>query len=400
LALVNPAPLTTNNHQVRTGLSQGELIMPTQLQAVRRNLGYTAAQVIDLLTRRADSLNLPIATKPSLKTKLSRWENAKELPSDIYRRLFRDIYGRTNAELGFPDDPPADPEAAELRARIARARTIDPATVDLFCRQIDHARRVDRQYGALTQLDALRTHITQVHDLLAHSSTGGHRAALAATLTEASTLAGWQALDRAAVGQAWAHYERAKNAAREAGSPALLAHATAEQAFVLIDIDDTHAAVAQLAHARDLAENTAAPLLRAWLAAAHGEALAAAGHADDARRAFDTANALLPADPEDPQLPFLFLADAHLHRWHGHALARVGDPTAITQLTGALNRLPAAFVRARAALLVDLAYAHAASGDRDAALTHARQARLLASQVKSDRQQRRLQRLHLPGTTP
>ncbi len=52
--------------------------MPTSLQTVRRHLDYTAAQVIDLLTRRAAALNLPIASKTSLKTKLSRWENGKE----------------------------------------------------------------------------------------------------------------------------------------------------------------------------------------------------------------------------------------------------------------------------------------------------------------------------------
>jgi len=45
--------------------------MVTSLQTVRRQLGYTAAQVIDLLTRRADALHLPIANKASLKTKLS-----------------------------------------------------------------------------------------------------------------------------------------------------------------------------------------------------------------------------------------------------------------------------------------------------------------------------------------
>ncbi|MCA1696632.1 MAG: tetratricopeptide repeat protein, partial [Actinobacteria bacterium] len=67
--------------------------MLTSLQAVRRHLGYTAAQVIDLVTRRADALNLPIANRASLKTKLSRWENGKEQPSEIYRRLFREIYG-------------------------------------------------------------------------------------------------------------------------------------------------------------------------------------------------------------------------------------------------------------------------------------------------------------------
>lgn len=238
--------------------------------------------------------------------------------------------------------------------------------------------------------------IDQVQQLLTHCP-GPQRPTLAGVLVEASTLAGWQALDRAALGQAWTHYERAKAAAREAGSVALLAHATAEQAFVLIDLDEPDAAVAQFSHARSIAKGTATPLLTAWLAAAHGETLAAAGHAEDARRAFDTASDLLPADPVDSALPFLFLGNSHLDRWRGNALARLGAPDAIDQLTAALARLPADFVRASTALLVDLAYAHAAAGDRDAGLTHARQARRLAAQIKSDRQQRRLNQLVLPG---
>jgi tetratricopeptide (TPR) repeat protein len=372
--------------------------MMTSLQAVRRQLGYTGAQVIDLLTRRADALHLPIANKASLKTKLSRWENGKEQPSEPYRRLFREVYGRTNAELGLPDEPEEDPEAAELRARLAMARTVDPQTVEVFRHQIDHARHIDRRFGALTQLDTLRTQIDQVQQLLTYR-TGPQRPGLAGALVEASTLAGWQALDRVALGQAWTHYERAKAAAREAESPALLAHATAEQAFVLIDLDETAAAVDQLAHARSIVNGAATPLLGAWLVAAHGETLAAAGHADDARRAFDTAHGLLPADPVDSALPFLFLGDSHLDRWRGNVLARVGAPDAIDQLAAALARLPAEFVRARTGLLVDLAYAHAATGDRDAALSYARQARRLASQIRSDRQQRRLNRLVLPGGT-
>jgi tetratricopeptide (TPR) repeat protein len=271
-------------------------------------LGYTAAQVIDLLTRRADARNLPIASKASLKTKLSRWENGKEQPSETYQRLFREIYGRTNTELGFPDAPEDNPEAAELRNRLTLARTIDHHTVEIFRHQIDHARHIDRRFGALTQLDQLRTQIDQVQHLLTYRASP-QRPALAGVLVEASTLAGWQALDRAALSQAWTHYERAKTAAREADSPALLAHATAEQAFVLLDLNETTAAVDQLTHARTIAHGTATPLLQAWLAAAHGETLAAAGHADDARRAFDTASHLLPADPIDPALPFLFLGD-------------------------------------------------------------------------------------------
>jgi hypothetical protein len=210
--------------------------MLTLLQTVRRHLGYTGAQVIDLLTRRAAAHNLPIANPASLKTKLSRWENGKEQPSETYRRLFREIYGRTNAELGFPDEPDDDPEAAELRSRLAVARTVDSETVEVFRHQVNHARHIDRRFGALTQLDQLRTQIDQVQQLLTYR-TGPQRPTLAGVLAEASTLAGWQALDRTAPAQAWTHYERAKTAAREADSPAQLAHATAQQAFVLLDLD-------------------------------------------------------------------------------------------------------------------------------------------------------------------
>lgn len=76
--------------------------------------------------------------------------------------------------------------------------------------------------------------------------------------------------------------------------------------------------------------------------------------------------------------------------------SRLGERDAITKLSHALPRLPADFVRARAGMLVDLAYAYAAAGQRDAALAHARQAKQLASQIKSDRQLRRLAALVLP----
>jgi tetratricopeptide (TPR) repeat protein len=369
----------------------------TRLRAVRDQLGYSSAEVIRLLQQRASALGLAIMSPTSLKTKLSVWENGHESVSDLYWRLFRDVYGRTNEELGFPPEQ-EDSEAAELRSRLAVARTVDADMVELFRRQVDDARHVDRRFGAVTLLDQLRGSIKQVEDLLMYGAVRGLREPLAGVLTEASTLAGWEALDRNAVGQSWAHYERAKAAAREAAMPALLAHATAEQAFVLIDLGETAQAVEQFAEARKLAEHSAPPLLRAWLAAAHGEGLAATGQRAEALRAFDAAGALLPSDPVDPALPFLFLGGAHLDRWRGHALARLGEPDAIDQLSEALPRLPASFIRAKTGMLVDLAFAFAAVGDRDAALEYSRQARRLGSQIKSDRQLRRLGGLILPGS--
>jgi tetratricopeptide (TPR) repeat protein len=371
-------------------------MVATQLQAVRRQLGYKASEVITMLVQRAHSRDIPVMTATSLKTKLSVWENGHERVSEPYRRLFREIYGRTNRELGFPgDDEGSDTD--DLRARLALARNVDAATVAAFRQQVENARHVDRRFGGVTLLDQLRNHIEQVERLLGFSVVHGQREALAGVLTEASTLAGWEALDRNALSQAWNHYERAKAAARESGSPELLAHATAEQAFVLIDLGETAHAAEQLMHARALAEHTASPLLRAWLAAAHGEGLAAVGSRDEALRAFDAADALLPENPQDPALPFIFLGGSHLDRWRGNALAKLGEPDAIGQLADVLTRVPGEFSRAKLGTLVDLAFAHAAAGDRDAGQHYARQARRLAAQIKSDRQLRRLGLLILPG---
>ncbi|AHH95111.1 hypothetical protein [Kutzneria albida] len=372
-------------------------MVKTKLREVRDQLGYSAAEVIRMLLRRASMLGIGVMSATSLKTKLSVWENGHESVSEPYQRLFRDIYGRINEELGFPPEQ-QDSEAFELRSRLAVARTVDAGTVELFRRQVNDARHADQRFGGITLLDQLRSSAKQVEDVLTYGAGRGWRQQLAAVLTEASTLAGWLALDRNAVGQAWTHYERAKAAAREADSTALLAHATAEQAFVLVDIGDTSQAVEQFAEARRLAERTTPPLLRAWLAAAHGEGLAAANQRDEALRAFDAADALLPSNPVDPELPFVFLAGVHLDRWRGHAAAQLGEPEAVARLAAALPRLPPTFVRAKTRMLVDLAFAYAAAGDRDAALEHSRQARRLGSQIKSDRQLRRLGSLILPGS--
>lgn len=133
------------------------------------------------------------------------------------------------------------------------------------------------------------------------------------------------------------HYNRATDAARTAESPALLAHALAKQAVVLADIDRGHDAAQLCDQARALAAGTPR-LLRSWLAAAHGEALAAADQSDASLRAFDTAHTLLPDPPSRLDYgPYLALDPAHLNRWRGHALARFDRPDATTVLRHALD---------------------------------------------------------------
>jgi hypothetical protein len=376
-----------------------ERIAKTRLQEVRWAMGreYTQERLADFMLRQGRRRNSPVAAKTALLVMISRWENGHDQVTEpMYRMLFREYYGRTNEELGFPPEP-LDGASEELRDRILTARSIDAATIDLFRRQVDNFRHVDRRLGAIALLDQLNSQIQQISDLLLYGTLRQHREALAAVLAEAATLAGWEALDRASLALAWRLHETAKTAAREAASPSLLAYATAQQGFVLIDLGNPAGAVELFDYARSLHPAGIDDLLRCWLAAARGEGLAEASQRDAALRAFDEAYSALPAEPNDPDLPYLMLNTVHLTRWRGNALAALGDKGAIADLEKVLASKTPTSLRATTGALVSLAFAHSRAGDREAALGYSRQARQLASRIGSDRQKKRLGDLRLPG---
>ncbi|MGH3913847.1 MAG: hypothetical protein ACRDTC_10625 [Pseudonocardiaceae bacterium] len=308
-------------------------------------------------------------------------------------RLLERIFGEPISALlappktdsGHDDEDPA----SELRQHFATARRVDSSTIALLHQQLGTIRRLDRQLGAAFVRDELKEKICQVQRLTAHSLTPSTREPLAALLSEMHTLAGWQALDLGNVVESWQHYEHSRSSAAQSDSIPHESHAAAEQAFVLLDTAATDDAVELLDGARHRADSASPPILRAWLAAAHGEALAMNGDRNASLRAFDRAATLLPADPTDEQ-PYVALDTVHLARWRGHALAHFGEPDAIAVLTDALARLDPSFVRAETALRVDLATAYAASDEHNEARIHADRALILARELGSARQRRRL----------
>jgi len=101
----------------------------------------------------------------------------------------------------------------------------------------------------------------------------------------------------------------------------------------------------------------------------------------------------MPADPADPNLPFIFLGQAHLARWRGHALAELGDHDVTTILTQALHDLDPTFTRAQVALHTDLTTIHTKHGDTEQAHQHHQHAWHIATQIGSNRQKTRLHTL-------
>ncbi|MFI5611083.1 hypothetical protein [Amycolatopsis sp. NPDC051903] len=314
-------------------------------------------------------------------------------PRPATARLLERIFGTSVDELLGPIERSAaggDVAGQELRSAIATAKRIDPGVVALLRGQLAAVRQLDRKLGAATAYHEVAIKVDQVAELHSYSLSAGTRGQLAALLAQLSALAGWQALDQGRVSTAWNHYERAKQAARESEDAAFARHVEAEQAFVLLEIGHAIDAVDLLATTEGDARGDGSPLLRAWLAAAHGEALAASDRRSESLRAFDRAESLLPPDPSTDDGPYLVLDSVHLARWRGNALARIGEADAVGVLDNALRGLDPTFTRAEAGLRVDLATALAVAGEHDEASLHITKARDLATEIGSARQLRRL----------
>lgn len=314
-------------------------------------------------------------------------------PRPATARLLERIFGISIDELLSPVERTSDDAQPDLHQMLSASRRVDASVLSLIRTQLDATRQLDRQLGAIVIHEEVTAKAQQVSHLLSYSLTPGFRQQLAALLSELGTLAGWQALDLGKVAESWQHYERAKSAAKESGLPALEAHTAAEQAFVLLDLGETTAAVELLDATRKQAEKAASRLLRSWLAAAHGEALAADRQRSASLRAFDVAAHLLPSEPPSAERPYVALDTVHLSRWRGHALARIGEPEAVEVLSSALRQLDPTFARAAAALHVDLATACVKLNDHDSARLHITQAERLAEGIGSARQRRRIQTL-------
>jgi transcriptional regulator with XRE-family HTH domain len=368
----------------------------TALRQAREARGWSQAKLIAELELCAKQRKVRLPGHGNLKSQISRWENGRVTPGDLYRELFRAVYRRTDEDLGFtPIRPPGHALAAEMLAKITTAKTAGPASAESFAAQVDTIRVLDRQLGAPTALSQLRAVTQSVEQLLSHAILPSIREPLAAVLADAATLAGWQALDLGDIDQAWKMHETAKHAAREAGDAPALAHAMGQQAYVLLDAGTPTDAVQLVRAAQAITYRQAPRVLTSWLSAAEAEACAAAFDERGMRRALDHAAAVLPEGAELSVLPYLALDEAHLARWRGNVLARLGNADAIADLNRGLDGMDPTFTRARASLECDLAHALIARGEPVAARKHVVQARQLAQQTGSVRQRRRIDALSL-----
>jgi hypothetical protein len=357
--------------------------------------GWSRSQLLRELRSAAAQRSEVLPGDDSLRRMTRQWVNGDRGLSPFYVGLLATVFGTPFAG-GRAGDAEGDAEPdVDLAALIARSTSVDATLIDLLEAQTDQLRALDRRLGAAHGLSQTTAHLDQMSDLLRYSLPGRHRYRdrLAGAVADAAALAGWQALDLGQPHKAWLLHDVGKAAGRECDDVAALAHVTAEQAYALLDLDRGQEAQEVVRQARKIAGTRVPEVLQAWLCAAEAETHAATGDDRRARRALDQADKLLPADTGEQQLPYIFLNQAHLSRWRGNCLARLGATEAVDDLHAALDHHDPNFVRAAAGMRCDLAMAHAQRGEHREAREQATAARQMAEQTSSARQQRRINQI-------
>ncbi|MFP5023522.1 hypothetical protein [Pseudonocardia phyllosphaerae] len=369
--------------------------MRNRLAQAREERGWKKARLLHELRTAAARRNERLPKDESLARRIAVWENQGGVVSDFYCALLSEVYGESCEDLGIAGPRPPTPappldEAPTIPLDLPELTRLDPGLVELLRTQTQTIRLMDRRLGGTTVHDQALAHVAALERLVHNALPGSPRADAADQLGQVAALAGWQALDMGHLQEAWRLHEIATAAARESEVTPGIVYARAQQAYILLDAGRTAEARELILSARAHAPGSLPQELLAWLHAAEAEALAALGQRDASLRALDAADAALPAQPQDA-LPYLMLNAEHLARWRGHCLARLGDLSAVDDLTLALRSMPEGqYGRAEVSLRVDLALAMRALGELAESRTQAARARELAARTGSERQRRRI----------
>lgn len=331
---------------------------------------------------------------------ISRYERGiVSWPSKSYRAAFRGVLDvTTDAELGFypsPRGPKARPDTVDddIMGWLQRASSVDQTTVAAMAARTEEIRSGDRGQSSVATSQALKEHLDDLWSLRAYSLEPSIREVLASVYSDTASLAGWVYLDSGNIKESWRLHEAAKDAGRESSARADLAHATAQQAYVLVDTDQPQYALRIAEHAITVGATALSGPVRSWLHGVAGEVAAIVGETIASMDHFDRAVTLLSGDTRDPDAPYIMLDEYSLARWRGAALARLGDEEAIADLHYALSGMDPNHLRAGAQLNVDLAHSLVAAGHKSEAVQALDTARGLAKRAGSARQNRRIKNL-------
>jgi hypothetical protein len=358
-----------------TATARGRAGLPSKrLQLVRAGMRWKQSRLLVALEAAAHKLGMDIPPRASLKTMVSKWENGAPMSAGC-RRLFCEVYGMTEADLGFHDADTApapspaslnDLDAWQLADALTRSSITLPTLAEMEQAVYGYAGRYPTTPPA-ELLPPVTRQMTRIRQVIAQPQPLAIRRRSVALLGILSGVAGQLALDLGRHDHADGMFRVGQLAADESEDADLAAWIAPTRSIGPFFAQQYVTTADLLAGAQRHADRASSHRRRAWTAALHARALAAAGQHRDALAALDRAHTHITAATDPPNGTDFF----DQHRLDGlagecHLLLGESAPAA-AYLGRALTQRAAADAKGRALLTLDLAACRIIDNERDEA---------------------------------
>lgn len=246
-------------------------------------------------------------------------------------------------------------------------------------------RRLDATAPSRQLIDPVKAHLRMVQELAQATRDPESRSRMAAAGSEVASFAAWLSWDMGDHGSARVWYGNAVTAARHAGDPLLTAYQAGSFAELEAEAGSTAEAFTLIRSARRQLGNDRPSIAGAWLLAREAHAHAAAGNEQECARALDACEATTATINADERAPWPWV-----FTWNPAkvAAARVACGARLGRSDWVHTALPSvahSHRKQHALLTLDVASAHLAERQLDAAVMLASQALDVGIDTKSGR---------------
>jgi tetratricopeptide (TPR) repeat protein len=301
------------------------------------------------------------------------------------RRNFLGGAGTIAATTLLPGGMPA--AAAALPPVADRA-----ALFDTYAQLTISYRRLNQLLGHSAVYGQVMDHHHRLSAWLRQASAPIDHRHLAELVADSGDLAAWLCFDLERYDEAAVLYRQAAGAAKGSGDVSRQAYLVGRMSRTLQNSGRLDQALVLVDGAERIAGTSATPLVRSWLAAIRAYAHAEQGDERACRLDLERADGLLNRSDGEPREAYIaFWGNAHLHKWGGYALLKLGERTTTTIGEGrraidqALETWPEWNVLDSAEVLTAAASARLAQGDIPETARLTGRAHDIAANTKSPR---------------
>lgn len=351
--------------------------MGSRLKAARQQRGWSQARLVVELERLGQARGIAVATRASLKTEVSRWENGHVVPDATYAALLAEIYERESSDLGL------ETAAAPWNPKVVELGPVSPPVLEALGGLLDGYAHADNATGSAPLLGAVTQHLIQLENA-AKNARGDTRDQAFALCSRFSEFAGWLSQDSGDLHRAERWTDRALDYLEVLDDPAQRAYVLMRKAAIASELRDHARSLGLVVAARRVAQEHS-PTLRTLILRQAAISHALVGEERESR---ETAEQALEMVAEPSADDYGYCTVPYVLMESGVAAARLRQyDLAADRLAEAAASWRGGSQRDRGLCLARFALVQATRGDIDAACGLAMESLSVAATASSARTQ-------------